>query len=74
MKSKKLGGAVKFLLALAGLFVIACWVIPAVNRSAPFREVTDFSREKDFNTGGLFYTDVEETGQADATLRDRKRF
>ncbi len=58
------------LLILVFMFVVLPWV----NNTAAVRPLVQFVEDTGINASGLFYTDVEESADAEAQMRDTMRF
>jgi len=61
-------GALAAWMALIWLFVFV--VAPAVRDTPSVKPMADYIRERGIDASALYYTEVEETGEAEAYLRD----
>ena len=64
------GRWLRFAVGLAVLLTFAFVVIPWLQTLGPAREVTEVIERNDIDAGGLFYTDVEETAEAEIFIRN----
>lgn len=57
------------------LILVFMFVIAPLFRHIPYvRKLVDYAEEMDINTSALFYTEIEESSEAEAYLLNSKRF
>jgi hypothetical protein len=60
----------RFVIGLTAILLFAFAVIPWLQELGPVREITAVIEENDIDAAALFYTDSEESSDADAWMRN----
>ncbi len=61
-------------LGLLVIFVFVFWVAPALERLPYIAEVHDYVYEHDIDATALVYSEIEEFGDADVSIRDAMKY
>lgn len=62
------------LLGLSLILVFMFVIIPLITLIPQVRVIVDYAEEMDIDTGALFYTEIEESAEAESYLRDSLRY
>jgi hypothetical protein len=60
---------IRMALGLSGAWAFVFLIAPSVREISPVKEVLDSVRENGIDAGALFYTDAEESSEAEFALR-----
>ncbi len=62
------------MLGLALILVFIFIIAPLIRRIPYVRVIVDYAEENDIDTSALFYTELEESAEAESFLRDSMRY